>query len=465
MKNLRGLPVFLPKEGCPDHHQHAWGIGMAANKICLFILVLTLLFWGCSGSRLMMPTPNVYLNQKLESFQGLAKDLQGTEVRLFYITDRTPEKDDAGNFRYGYGRSSSLAFGTAVVDLGVEISWEALLEASRTRKRIKPVKLHLMDVTEMIRSPNTPLPYTLMDGRIVEDPKLLAKLKETAQAFREVLVEQLSLTPRKEVFIYIHGYNNTFEDAAFAMAELWHFLGRIGVPIIYTWPAGYPGLFGYTYDRESSEFTIYHLRQVLGFIASFPEVEKIHVIAHSRGTDVATAALRELTLGARQAGIDPIEKYKIHNFVLAAPDIDMQVAEQRVAGDKLRLSVKRFTVYTSPADKAIGAASRLFQSPRGRAGTFGLKDVTKDLRRALEFNTSNFAVVNFSGISNDPEVGSDFYGHSYFRNAPSVSSDLVLMLRDDLDPGSPGRPLEHVDLNFWRIPAGYPRGMSNAQKD
>ena len=35
------------------------------------------------------------------------------------------------------------------------------------------------------------------------------------------------------------------------IAELWHFLGRQGVPILYTWPAGFGGLRGYTRDRES----------------------------------------------------------------------------------------------------------------------------------------------------------------------------------------------------------------------
>jgi esterase/lipase superfamily enzyme len=269
-------------------------------------------------------------------------------------------------------------------------------------------------------------------------------------------LRQLSLTPRKEIFLYIHGYHNTFEDAAFALAELWHFVGRIGVPIIYTWPAGYPGLFGYTYDRESSEFTVYHLREVLGFAASFPEVEKIHVIAHSRGTDVALAALRELTIAARAAGDDPRKKLKIHNFILAAPDIDMEVAEQRVAGDKLPLSVRRFTVYTSPADKAIGAAGTLFQSPRGRVGTYGPQDVPPDLRARYEYGKSNMTIVNFSGAGGVFESGGDRYGHSYFRDAPTVSSDVVLMLRDDLDAGDPGRPLEYLDLNFWSIPPGYP---------
>ncbi len=30
------------------------------------------------------------------------------------------------------------------------------------------------------------------------------------------------------------------------------------------------------------------------------------------------------------------------------------------------------------------------------------------------------------------------------------------MLRDDLDPGPPGRPREHIGRKFWRFPPGYP---------
>jgi hypothetical protein len=139
------------------------------------------------------------------------------------------------------------------------------------------VGLKLEQITEHTRGPNTPYPYALVDGQIVEEPTLVVKSKQASEAFRKKLLQQLALTPRKEIFIYIHGYHNTFDDAAFAMAELWHFIGRVGVPIIYTWPAGYPGLFGYTYDRESSEFTVFHLRKVLKFIGKFPEIDKVHL--------------------------------------------------------------------------------------------------------------------------------------------------------------------------------------------
>jgi len=425
------------------------------HGLIAFVFILT----ACAGPRVMMPTPNVYLDPTRDVYTGLPEELQSTEVPLFYVTDRAPEEDEEGGVRYGYERSASLGFGSAVVDLGVDITWEELLEASRVQRRLSPVKLELRDVTELVRGPVIPLPYKEENGRIIEEPRLAAERQASKEAFRRVLARQLELTPRKEVFLYVHGYHNGFADAAFAMAELWHFLGRIGVPIVYTWPAGYPGLFGYTYDRESSEFTGYHFRSLLTLLASYPEVEKIHLIAHSRGTDVALNGVREITIAARAMGVSPREKYKIHNLVLAAPDIDLGVGLQRIVGDQLPLSVHRFTVYSSPDDEAIGVASRLFASPRGRLGTFGQSQITGATEETMEFSNSNFAAVSFEPAV-DALYSGQGYGHSYFRDAPTAASDLVLMLRDDLDPGTAGRPLEPLSPHLWKIPAGYPRAES-----
>jgi esterase/lipase superfamily enzyme len=430
---------------------------MIANLLQLVLLSLSLLLIGCSSTRLMMPTPNLYIDSKTDPYLDLPDELKNSEVELFYLTDRLPEQDGEAGLRYGYGRSRSMALGTAVVDLGVDMTWDDLLQASRSRKRTQPVKMEMGKVTELARGPQSPIPYALVDGEVMEEPTLLKDRDRAAELFQRTLIQRLSQSPRKEVFIYIHGFHNTFEDAAYAMAELWHFLGRIGVPIIYTWPAGRPGLSGYSYDRESSEFTVYHLREAIGLIASIPEVEKIHLIAHSRGTDVAVTALRELTLRTRAAGIDPRSKFKIHNFVLAAPDLDIMVAEQRIDGDKLALSTRRFTMYTSSDDRAIGISGRLFRSPQGRVGTFSPENLTDYQREmARYYDGSNFAVIQFPGASSAYRSRKDHYGHSYFRNAPAVSSDLILMLRDDLDPGAPGRPLDHVDQGFYIIPPGYP---------
>lgn len=419
-------------------------------------LIFVLILVACSGQRVMMPTPNVYSGADKDIFVGLHHELKKTEVPLFFITDRQPEKDQYGKLIYGYGRSNSLAFGTTVVDMGEEISWEQLLEASRAQRRVDSVPMEVTEITEIQRGPPAPIPYTEINGVIVEDPEFKARRLAAAEVFRRAVVKQLSFTPRKEVFLYVHGYHNSFNDAAFAMAEMWHFLGRIGVPIVYTWPAGHPGLFGYTYDRESSEFTTYHLRNMIGYIASFPEVERINIIAHSRGTDIAVTALRELTIGARAAGINPREKYKIHNFILAAPDLDVQVASQRIIGDHLAWSAHRFTIYTSPADRAIGFSGKLFDSPRGRIGNLNWENMSDIGKRAIERGNANLSLINFKSLSEINKGKVDRYGHSYFRTAPSVSSDLIIMLRDDLDRGDPGRPLKNLGHKFWEVPPGYP---------
>ena len=63
--------------------------------------------------------------------------------------------------------------------------------------------------------------------------------------------------------MFVHGFNNDFDDAAFTLAEMWHYLGREQVPLLYTWPAGRGGPSGYIYDRESGEFTVYHLKRLI----------------------------------------------------------------------------------------------------------------------------------------------------------------------------------------------------------
>jgi esterase/lipase superfamily enzyme len=221
------------------------------------------------------------------------------------------------------------------------------------------------------------------------------------------------------------------------------------LPIVYTWPAGHPGIFGYTYDRESSEFTVFHLKQLIKWLAEQPGIENIHLIAHSRGTDVAVSAFRELVIWARGAGLDPREHFKIKNFVLAAPDLDVQVVSQRIAAERLALAVDQATLYSSPDDKAIGFAELLYASPRGRVGTVTIQRLNEEEIGRMKANASRVNVVNFQGESTG-------YGHSYFRDNPAVSSDLVLMIRYGLKPGEPGRPLEHIGLNFWRVPEDYP---------
>lgn len=53
-------------------------------------------------------------------------------------------------------------------------------------------------------------------------------------------------------------------------------------------------------------------------------------------------------------------------------------------------------------------------------------------------------------------VDTGFLGHSYFHNSPAVSSDLILILRDNRSPGAEhGRPLKERMTNFYEIRDDY----------
>ena len=417
------------------------------------IAVLASLLVGCATSRPLMPTPGVYADQKGPYFADVPASLRTPEVDIMFVTDRRPEEDESGQLWYGFGRSESMAFGSVKVNLGHDLTWGELVDESESSNRDRPMELSLGPIEEIGRFPPTPAPYRVFDSSIIVSPEYQAKSDEVRDQLRVEIRRRLASTPRKEVFFYVHGYNNTFQDAVFVGGEFWHFLGREGVPIVYTWPAGYPGLFGYTYDRESSEFTVLHFKQLVSMVSEMPEVKALHIVAHSRGTDVVAAGIRELFIYANGAGIHPLERYKIQNLVLAAPDLDVGVVQQRMAGEKLIHGLGHLTMYSSPADEAIGIAEMLFASPRGRVGKLDQAKLSARDKETIQERAAKRSFIRFEGGH------SDKYGHSYFRTNPGVASDLVLLLRYEYAPGTPERPLEPRGPSLWQIPPGYPNDI------
>jgi esterase/lipase superfamily enzyme len=395
-----------------------------------------------------MPTPNLYVHARSSPFADIAPPLRTNTVDVLYATDRKPQPRDDGTLAYGYGRSFSLAVGSCVVEIGQDVAWDTLVEQSQEAERTQSLPLHIRAMTEQVRFPPTPLPFVLHDGQPTVAPAVQAAYDHAAEQVRQDLRQRLALTPRKAAYVYVHGYNNTFEDGALVIAELWHFLGRQGVPILYTWPAGSGGgLRGYTHDRESGEFTIFHLKQFLRLLASTPELEELNLIAHSRGTDVLTSALRELYIETRASGKDFRTVYRIKNVVLAAADLDLEVVSQRVAAEYVGLGTERSTIYASPTDKALAFSDLLFMSFR-RIGQLRPEDLTDEQRQHLE----RVARTQFI----DARVPTGLIGHAYFYRHPAVSADLILLLRYNFEPGSPGRPLHKRGANFWQITPDYP---------
>ena len=404
---------------------------------------------GC-GSPKLASTPNLFLDSSENPFDDVSPARQSNEVKLYYLTDRLPIEGTDERLRYGFGRSLSLALGTATVSIGDDVPWDTLVAESRSRRRSKSLRLSVDEITEVVRAPGSLTPFVEIDGERIPDPAVLEARAEASRQISRLLTERLEESPRKELFVFVHGFNNTFEQACYRMAQLWHFMGRVGVPIVYTWPAGHPGLLrGYQYDRESGEFTVFHLREALRMLADCPDVGKIHIIAHSRGTDVAMSALRELHIGATAAGLSTRERFKIGTVVLAAADLDVDVVRTRVGADHLHLVPERLVMYLSEDDRAIGIATWLFASVR-RLGQLTMGDMSERGRE----NLTLFPEIQFVEV----EVTTDWLGHGYFISNPAVLSDLILVLRDNRLPGAEhGRPLRGGGDEFWLLDRNYPQ--------
>jgi esterase/lipase superfamily enzyme len=405
---------------------------------------------GCGGPELM-PTPNLYSHTPDNPFADVPPALRGSRVDVVYATDRQPQGDPSNEPRYGSGRSKSLAFGLTTVSIGNGVSWDDLVAASRSAKRRVSLPLSTVATNEVGRFPPAPAKMVEHDGQMSEAPENAAARLTAEALFRKFIAARLDFSPKKEVYVFIHGVMSDFESPTYVMAGLWHFMGRRGLPVVYTWPAGGGSepLQGYNYDRESSEFTVFHLKQFLRLVASCPGVQKVHILAHSTGTNTALTALRELNIEIRASGGDTRKALKLGCLVLAAADMDLDVSTQRVGAEGLMRVPEQMVLYVSPSDALLGLAD-VISGSKERLGQFKASDLTARRSELLK----NLPGIQFidAGVA-----GSGFGSHEYFCTQPAVSSDLILLLRDNRRPGAQnGRPLVSERGGFWRIDRDYP---------
>jgi len=416
---------------------------------------------GCSTAFPLMPTPVIYAGDKGKPlFTDVPADHRVPSLDLLYVTDRARSTNPDDPLPYSSERSRSMAFGSVTVEFGEQLTWDELVKQSTQRERSTPLDLELGSVEEQGRFPH--VPYAVKDTAtgITRDPAVVDAHEKAEAALQAEVARRIAASPRKEVVLFVHGYANTFRDAALTMGELCHYLGREFVCAIFTWPAGGSRgvFFGYNVDRESGEFAVLDLKKAIRIIASTPGVERLHLLAHSRGTDVLATAVAQLTIESYVAKAQFGTRFKLGNVVLMAPDIDADVAASKIfttisdpdlpQGDApnprgvFALPPYRLTAYVSPDDKALSMSQWLFGSLR-RLGRTDLSTVSKedvDRLRKMKF----LDVVQVSGTT-DP------FGHSYFTSNPEVSADLIAMIRYGLKPNEPGRPLIEVSRPLWKV--------------
>jgi esterase/lipase superfamily enzyme len=417
-----------------------------AGLLTLSLMLLPLA--GCEGPTMLPMTPNVLRDGSgSQLLTQLPPEQQTVDMPVIYVTDRAPFVGPTSRPSYGVQRSSSLAYGLATVSLDPAPTWDELLRASGSAAEGQRYRLAVSKAEEDGKLIVTPASMEMHDGSLRFRPEVSEDITREIRHLMDLVRSRLAVTPRKDVYIYVHGVDNSFEDVVCRAAVIWHLTGRQGVVLAYAWPAGRGGALGYFYDRESGEYTVLHLKRLMTQLARCPEVERIHLIAHSRGCDVSTTALRELNIECRARNQDTQKELKLESLVLAAADMDVEVFGLRLTLENMAVIAKHFVVYSSPEDKAVGLADWVFHS-RARVGTLSKKDIFEPAQELLA-QIPNIELVQcvVSGFGTT---------HDYVFTNPGALSDLILVLRDGRNPGAAnGRPLTPLGGAFWKLDNHY----------
>ncbi|MGR7996596.1 alpha/beta hydrolase [Xanthobacter sp. ZOL 2024] len=216
---------------------------------------------------------------------------------------------------------------------------------------------------------------------------------------------RIKRTPGRQALVFVHGYNQRFDDAVFRFAQIIHDSGADVTPVLFTWPSR-GSLLAYGYDRESTSYSRDVLERLLTFMAKDPNVGEISILAHSMGNVVTLEALRQMAI--RNGRILP----KIKNVMLAAPDVDSDVF--RVIFTELGTPRPNFTVFVSQDDKALAVSKRVW----GGVPRIGQVDPTQEPYRT-EFEKNNITVIDLTKLRTD-----DPLNHGKFAASPEVVQSI-----------------------------------------
>jgi len=199
----------------------------------------------------------------------------------------------------------------------------------------------------------------------------------------------------RDVLIYVHGYNQTFEMAALDAARLSDGIRFQGESMMFSWPSK-AKLLDYGYDRDSAMWSRDALERVLDNVMASAGVGRIHIVAHSIGTMLTMEALRQLA--ARQADV---AAEKIGTVVFASPDIDMDVFKSSIA--RVGPLAAKITLVTATNDRAL-AVSGLLAGGMSRVGAAEKAQLEGLGLRVIDASENGWGIINHDLFLSNAQV-------------------------------------------------------------
>lgn len=205
----------------------------------------------------------------------------------------------------------------------------------------------------------------------------------------------------KRVLIFVHGFNNRYEDAVYRFAQIVHDSRADVAPVVFTWPSR-ASIFDYNYDKESTNYSRDALEELLRRTANNPAVGDITVMAHSMGTWLTVEALRQMAIR------DGHVASKINNVILASPDLDVDVFGRQFMS--LGKDKPHFTIFVSQDDRALALSRRI----SGNVDRLGQIDPSAEPYRS-KLEAAGITVLDLTKLKTG-----DRLNHGKFAESPEV---------------------------------------------
>lgn len=240
-------------------------------------------------------------------------------------------------------------------------------------------------------------------------------------AFRADLAQDLARN-QGEALIFVHGFNNTFAEGTYRIAQMAHDLQLPGAFVHYSWPSAAEPL-GYAHDRDSALFARDGLEQLMQEITA-AGARRIIIVSHSMGSALTMETLRQLAI----RGSDRVLN-RVKGVVLISPDIDVDVFRaQALAIDKLP---QPFVVFTSRRDRVLQLSARL-SGQTSRLGTL------TDLSQVADLPVTFLDTAAFAKGAGHFDVGDSPALLALLQQIASVDAALIAdrAARTGLLPGA-----------------------------
>jgi esterase/lipase superfamily enzyme len=251
---------------------------------------------------------------------------------------------------------------------------------------------------------------------------------QTRDQFLNQLNQALAAAKSPTLFVFVHGYNRSFNQVTKLTAEFAEHIDFPGVPVVWNWPSSRKAS-GYVEDQTNMQWSIPHFSKFLRTVIEDSGATTTHILAHSMGAwGLTNVMLEELLPG----GLEPDA---IGEFVLLAPDIDQELFRRDLAPELLASGLN-ITLYTSSNDKAMASSWALHGYPR--AGD----------------SSSGPLIIPGIETIDATETNASILGHSYFEESEVVRNDLKLLLNGRASAAQ--RPklnsAEFQGMIYWQLP-------------